>query len=210
MPFTVIEFWGKGDPFFGGTADDRPLGTSGRFLTGSYNRADVAHFETREHGLAAGEAAPNRRRAGRIGTIEDFPARNPAPAYQVAMYDPRTMAGVQRTIEALSPVEAVHKLFDKFRPRPGHVIDVVRGGRKVGQWSVSRAQVNPDLRVLCKLCGVSGEGHLYGGTKCPPTRGWGLSLREPKLALYKTDAQADAAWAKYLRKMPGTSYAPMS
>ena len=48
MTFIVIEFKG-GDPYFGGSADDRPLGKEGKFLTGCYVRdRDMAFFDTRE------------------------------------------------------------------------------------------------------------------------------------------------------------------
>jgi len=59
--FDVTEFWGTGDPFFGGTADDRPLGKSGAFLTGSWNRSQIANFATANEALAAAAQAPNRR-----------------------------------------------------------------------------------------------------------------------------------------------------
>lgn len=71
--FEVIEFWGKGDPFFGGTADDRPLGKTGSFLTGGYAFSAVATFDTREAAQAAADAAPNRRAGGRISVIPAMP-----------------------------------------------------------------------------------------------------------------------------------------
>ncbi|WP_046867102.1 hypothetical protein [Microvirga massiliensis] len=57
--FAVTEFFGRGDPFFGGSADDRPLGVSEAFLAGSYQRLVVQRFTTRE--LA--EAAANQAKA---------------------------------------------------------------------------------------------------------------------------------------------------
>jgi hypothetical protein len=62
--FAVTEFFGQGDPFFGGSADDRPLGVSGEFLAGSYHRLAVQRYTTRE--LA--EAAVSRAKT-RIGSL---------------------------------------------------------------------------------------------------------------------------------------------
>lgn len=64
---TVVEFFGKGDPFFGGGADDRPLGKDGSFLTGCYHTSKIAQFDTKEEALAAAERAPNRRKGGLLG-----------------------------------------------------------------------------------------------------------------------------------------------
>ena len=62
MKFFVVEFHGKGDPYFGGAADDRPLGKSGTFLTGCYIfDRDVAVFDTREAAEAAAGAAKRRK-----------------------------------------------------------------------------------------------------------------------------------------------------
>lgn len=66
-----IEFWGNGDPFFGGSGRDLALGTKGAFLEGSYSRADVAHFDSKEEALAAGERAPNRRPGGKLSSWEE-------------------------------------------------------------------------------------------------------------------------------------------
>lgn len=67
--YTVIEFYGRGDPFFGGNASDRPLGRDGRFIEGSYLRSEVARFETEGAARTAGEAAPNRRQGGLISAF---------------------------------------------------------------------------------------------------------------------------------------------
>lgn len=64
--FVVVEFYGKGDPAFGGSADDRPLGKSGEFLTGCYHRSAVAKFESYDEAMAAGLAAANRREGGNV------------------------------------------------------------------------------------------------------------------------------------------------
>lgn len=61
-----LEFHGKGDPMFGGGADDRVLGKHGAFLTGSHSRDDYGTFATKEGALAAGEGASNRRKAGKL------------------------------------------------------------------------------------------------------------------------------------------------
>jgi hypothetical protein len=72
--------------------------------------------------------------------------KNPAPVYTVSMFDPRTMAGIQRQIPALSPVEAVHRFFDRSPARPGHTIEVRHGNRIVGTWFVAarKATGNPE------------------------------------------------------------------
>ena len=60
----VLEFHGKGDPWFGGAADDRPLGAAGAFLTGCHSRSDYGRFDSKKAALAAGELASNRRPKG--------------------------------------------------------------------------------------------------------------------------------------------------
>lgn len=59
--YEVCEFFGTGDAYFGGSADDRPLGKSGQFLRGCYSLSDIARFATREEADAAGRAAPQRK-----------------------------------------------------------------------------------------------------------------------------------------------------
>jgi hypothetical protein len=66
--YTVIEFYGKGDPFFGGAADDRPLGKSGQFLTRPYTRDAIAEFTTKDDAEKA-VAAANLRKGGLVGYI---------------------------------------------------------------------------------------------------------------------------------------------
>lgn len=66
--FTVAEFYGRGDPYFGGTADDRPLGTAGTFLDGCYHLGEVARFDTRDAAQQAADAAPQRS-GGKVGII---------------------------------------------------------------------------------------------------------------------------------------------
>ena len=65
--YSVTEFKGKGDPWFGGSSDDRPLGTSGLFLTGCWNGKDRAVFSTKEQATLAANKASNRREGGLIG-----------------------------------------------------------------------------------------------------------------------------------------------
>ena len=65
LPFIALEFHGKGDRMFEGSADDRVLGKRGAFLTGAgWSRADYARFATKAEALAAAEAATNRRPKG--------------------------------------------------------------------------------------------------------------------------------------------------
>lgn len=71
--FIAVEFYGKGDPFFGGTADDRPLLKNGRFAS-CPRREDVARFPDREASIAAAEKAPNRRPGGLLSAFAE-----PAP-----------------------------------------------------------------------------------------------------------------------------------
>jgi hypothetical protein len=66
--YEVIEFHGTGDPWFGGSADDRPLGASGQFLSGVYSWGEVARFSTAAEASAAAEAAP-KRKGGRVAVI---------------------------------------------------------------------------------------------------------------------------------------------
>lgn len=68
VAFTVCEFFGTGDGFFGGTADDRPLGKGGQFLKGSYLHANVAEFSTRAEALDAASKA-TKRAGGRVSVI---------------------------------------------------------------------------------------------------------------------------------------------
>ena len=65
--FIAVEFFGKGDPFFGGTADDRPLLKSGLFASHP-RREDIAEFPTQDAALEAARRAPNRREGGLLST----------------------------------------------------------------------------------------------------------------------------------------------
>ena len=60
----VMEFHGKGDPMFGGGAEDRVLGKDGFFLTGSHSRDDYGTFASEAAAMRAAEKAPNRRAKG--------------------------------------------------------------------------------------------------------------------------------------------------
>ena len=66
--YTVAEFYGKGDPYFGGGADDRPLSKAGEFLTGCYSLSEVARFDTAGAAQQAADAA-TQRPGGKIGII---------------------------------------------------------------------------------------------------------------------------------------------
>lgn len=68
MPrFIAVEFFGNGDPFFGGTADDRPLLKSGLFASHP-RREDIAEFSTQDAALEAAGKAPNRREGGLLSS----------------------------------------------------------------------------------------------------------------------------------------------
>jgi len=67
LVWTVTEFWGDGDPMFGGRARDLSLGQDGAFGWNSWST--TATFATREAALAAGEVAPNRRAGGLLAAM---------------------------------------------------------------------------------------------------------------------------------------------
>jgi len=67
--WTVWEFWGQGDPFFGGNADDRRLGVAGRFVR-SCDREEIARYVSRPAAELAASVASNRREGGLISIIE--------------------------------------------------------------------------------------------------------------------------------------------
>jgi len=69
---TVIEYWGDGDPFFGGQADDRSLGKSGSILPRPTNHADVAVFATIEEAHEAAKKIPNRREGSILGVAPSW------------------------------------------------------------------------------------------------------------------------------------------
>lgn len=70
--FIAVEFFGKGDPFFGGTADDRPLLKDGRFASHP-RREDIAEFPTKDAALEAAQKAPNRREGGFLSSWDRAP-----------------------------------------------------------------------------------------------------------------------------------------
>jgi hypothetical protein len=65
----VVEFWGDGDPFFGGKADDRSLGINGSILARGTKRAVPAVFATLEHAHEAAKRIPNRRAGSVLGVM---------------------------------------------------------------------------------------------------------------------------------------------
>lgn len=67
--FVCFEFHGRGDPFFGGQADDRILLTDGSFGHSS-PAAKAARFETMVEAAEAGRRASNRRDGALISAIE--------------------------------------------------------------------------------------------------------------------------------------------
>lgn len=67
----VVEFSGTGDPAFGGTADDRPLGVDGLILEWGSN-APRAEFETIEQAHEAAKAVKNRRPNSILGVLPSW------------------------------------------------------------------------------------------------------------------------------------------
>lgn len=67
--FIGYEFWGDGDPMFGGKADDRALGRGGSFLPTMHQWHEVASFPTQEAAIEAANAASNRRADGLISAL---------------------------------------------------------------------------------------------------------------------------------------------
>ena len=67
--FVCMEFHGQGDPFFGGSADDRILLTDGRFGHSSESNPP-ARFSDMNAALEAGRRAGNRRDSALITAIE--------------------------------------------------------------------------------------------------------------------------------------------
>ncbi len=67
----VIEFSGTGDPAFGGSADDRPLGIDGLILERGSN-APRAEFETIEKAHEAARAIKNRRPDSILGVLPSW------------------------------------------------------------------------------------------------------------------------------------------
>jgi hypothetical protein len=65
--YEAMEFCGKGDPMFGGNADDRPLGLDGQFMR-RYVHHQIARFQTREAAQAAADFA-TKRPGARVGII---------------------------------------------------------------------------------------------------------------------------------------------
>jgi hypothetical protein len=65
-----LEFHGTGDPYFGGSADDRPLGADGKFLVRTHSRADYAFFNSKSQALDYGKLASNKRPGGKLSAID--------------------------------------------------------------------------------------------------------------------------------------------
>jgi len=64
----IVEYQGTGDPAFGGTADDRPLGENGIILSQSSN-LPRAEFLTIEAAHEAAKEIKNRRQGSILGVI---------------------------------------------------------------------------------------------------------------------------------------------
>lgn len=68
--FVALEFYGDGDPMFGGSADDRPLKADGTFRSSANFYSPTATFTTAGAAVAAAMRAPNRRKGGSISALE--------------------------------------------------------------------------------------------------------------------------------------------
>lgn len=64
----VVEFCGTGDPFFGGNADDRPLGVDGLILERASNESR-AEFMTIEDAHDVAKIIENRRPDSILGVM---------------------------------------------------------------------------------------------------------------------------------------------
>jgi hypothetical protein len=69
IEMSVVEFAGSGDPFFGGAADDRPLGRNGCILDRRASPFDVAVFKTIDDAHQAATAIKNRRPDSLLGVL---------------------------------------------------------------------------------------------------------------------------------------------
>ena len=67
--WSLLSFGETGIPFFGGTADDRPLGINGSILSRPRKRAEVAVFATIEQAHEAAKRIPNRRAGSLLGVV---------------------------------------------------------------------------------------------------------------------------------------------
>jgi hypothetical protein len=67
LDMIVIEYFGDGDPAFGGSADDRPLGKAGNILNRPYRGEDVAVFPSVEEAHQAALKIGNRRPSSLLG-----------------------------------------------------------------------------------------------------------------------------------------------
>lgn len=67
----VVEYSGTGDPFFGGSADDRPLGLDGRILP-RLSPEPRAQFKTIEEAHTAATLINNRRPGSLLGVTPSW------------------------------------------------------------------------------------------------------------------------------------------
>lgn len=69
----VIEYWGDGDPAFGGSADDRTLAPDGQIHTRETSlKTGAAEFRTLEEAHEACKAIPNRRPGSLLGVAPSW------------------------------------------------------------------------------------------------------------------------------------------
>jgi len=71
----IIEYWGIGDPFFGGTADDRPVGVDG-LVKHRGSTVSTATFSSIEDAHAAALSISNRRDGSRLGVAPTWNSSN--------------------------------------------------------------------------------------------------------------------------------------
>lgn len=90
----VMEFHGKGDPFFGGNACDLVLGNCGRILHGpTAGLNEAAVFSTIEEAHEAAKRIPNRRPGSILGVL---PVWERPRERTVAQRYPRLLAALRR------------------------------------------------------------------------------------------------------------------
>lgn len=97
----VMEFSGKGDPFFGGNACDLVLGKCGQILQGPTADPDtVAVFSTIEEAHKAAKRIPNRRPGSILGIL---PAWERPREQSVAHRYPRLLASLRKNCLLTEP-----------------------------------------------------------------------------------------------------------
>lgn len=75
VSMVIIEYWGTGDPFFGGTADDRSVGVDG-LIKHPGSTVATATFSSIEDAHAAALSISNRRHGSRLGVVPTWHSSN--------------------------------------------------------------------------------------------------------------------------------------